>query len=49
MPEPQPSWGNMLAMGFGRSTANVWSWLAPAGAIAAALWGSALVVEARDG
>lgn len=43
VPQPAPSWGNMLAFELGIHDGNTWAWLAPAVAIAAAILGTALL------
>lgn len=45
VPEPTPSWGNMLAFEFGVPDGNVLAWAAPAAAIWLAVLGTALVAE----
>jgi peptide/nickel transport system permease protein len=49
IPEPTPSWGNMLAFEFGNHAGNPWAWLAPAAAIWLAVLGAALLGESLGG
>jgi ABC-type dipeptide/oligopeptide/nickel transport system permease subunit len=43
--EPQPSWGNMLALDFGYQTGNIWGVAAPIVAIWATIMGCSLLEE----
>lgn len=53
VPEPQPSWGNMIAFEWQIPGGNPWAWAAPALALWAVVWSASLTADAlaegRDG
>lgn len=48
VPEPTPSWGNMLAFEFGNPSGNVYAWLAPALATVLGVLATAIVGQDAD-